>query len=293
MTVPTDDPLDPADAFDLLGDETRVRILETLGDAWVEDWPGVLPYSTLMRRVGVDDSGRFHYHLSRLVDRFVESRPDGYTLNFTGLTLYRTIHAGTVTATVERGPFDAGCACHACGGDLIARYDRDMFVVKCPDCGDQFCEIAVAPRTATERTESGLLAVADSLDRNYLRLAVDGVCPWCAGVVDSTVLEASVSELDRSGTQSFHVRYTCRRCGGRLWHPVGFHVLVDPAVAGALVEGGVPARSRPFWEFAFAVTDDHTTMLDSDPWRFRVSLPLDDRSRTAVLGPDRRVERLD
>lgn len=58
VTVPADDPLDPADAFDLLGDETRVRILETLGDAWVESWPGVLPYSTLMERVGVDDRSR-------------------------------------------------------------------------------------------------------------------------------------------------------------------------------------------------------------------------------------------
>ncbi|MEF8791004.1 MAG: ArsR family transcriptional regulator, partial [Haloarculaceae archaeon] len=67
------------EAFELLGNETRLAILVAL---WEQYEPfgrdGAVRFSELRARVGTADSGRFNYHLDRLDDHFVESTDDGY-----------------------------------------------------------------------------------------------------------------------------------------------------------------------------------------------------------------------
>jgi DNA-binding transcriptional ArsR family regulator len=48
--------LSPDAAFSVLGDETRLRILRTLGDA-----TDLLSFSELRERLGRPDSGQFNY----------------------------------------------------------------------------------------------------------------------------------------------------------------------------------------------------------------------------------------
>ena len=67
--------------FDLLGDDTRFRIVQALHAA---DDGGPLPFSRLQERVDVEDSGRFNYHLTRLQGVLVVKREDGYALTGTG-----------------------------------------------------------------------------------------------------------------------------------------------------------------------------------------------------------------
>lgn len=67
-----------AEAFDTLADETRLGILRALVRA---DEP--LRFSDLRERVGVRDSGRFDYHLDRLLGGFVERRDERYALTDT------------------------------------------------------------------------------------------------------------------------------------------------------------------------------------------------------------------
>ena len=54
--------LSPDEAFAVLGDETRLQILQTLGEA---DEP--LAFSALFDRIEYDDSSNFGYHLDKLV----------------------------------------------------------------------------------------------------------------------------------------------------------------------------------------------------------------------------------
>lgn len=54
--------LSPDEAFAVLGDETRLQILQTLGEA---DKP--LAFSALFDRIEYDDSSNFGYHLDKLV----------------------------------------------------------------------------------------------------------------------------------------------------------------------------------------------------------------------------------
>lgn len=58
--------LSPDAAFCALGNGTRIRILQTLGEAHDR-----LSFSELCDRVGIRHGGQFHYHLDELVGHFV------------------------------------------------------------------------------------------------------------------------------------------------------------------------------------------------------------------------------
>ncbi|WP_435345575.1 DUF7347 domain-containing protein [Haloarchaeobius sp. HRN-SO-5] len=108
------DDADATDALEVLGNEIRMAILRELADA---DEP--LAFSTLRERVGVRDTGKFNYHLSRLCEYYVRQTELGYELG----------HAGTrvvSAADPERAPSrtDGGSAT----GD------------SCPVCGEADCE---------------------------------------------------------------------------------------------------------------------------------------------------------
>jgi len=111
MTTPVDD---PADAFDVLGDETRLSILRALADA---EEP--LSFTRLRERCGVADSGRFSYHLRRLCEYFVRETERGYELG----------HAGSrvVTTAGESAGRQSGS-------------DDGADTGECPVCGDEGCE---------------------------------------------------------------------------------------------------------------------------------------------------------
>lgn len=82
--------LPPDEAFAALGNETRIAILLALegrGDA--------LSYSELKRQVGVYDSGRFNYHLDRLLGHFVDGTSDGYRLRDVGRRAAWAVEAET------------------------------------------------------------------------------------------------------------------------------------------------------------------------------------------------------
>jgi DNA-binding transcriptional ArsR family regulator len=113
---------DPTDALAVLGDETRIAILRVLAEA---EEP--LPFSELRRRAGVDDAGRFNYHLSKLREYFVREQDGGYTLR----------HAGSrIVAT-------AGVAGSAAGAEELRDMDEradDKHTDDCPVCGEENCE---------------------------------------------------------------------------------------------------------------------------------------------------------
>jgi len=90
-TAASIDPADVSDALELLSDETRLAIvLELAAEGAVPD-DDPMSFSTLRRRVGVRDSGRFNYHLDRLRDRYVEHGPDGYRLTSQGVAVAATV----------------------------------------------------------------------------------------------------------------------------------------------------------------------------------------------------------
>ena len=90
------DPDDVAGVFDLLSDETRLRIVRELyRHAQCEPGDPGLGFSALGKRVDVDDTGRFNYHLRRLRGPLVEKRDQGYVLTPLGYALGPLVLEGT------------------------------------------------------------------------------------------------------------------------------------------------------------------------------------------------------
>lgn len=102
------------DALETLAHETRLSILRTLADA---DRP--LRFSELRKRIGLTDTGKFNYHLSELLGRFVRESDGGYELGPAG---ERTILAA--------GDLDAAAL-------SIAATDDES---TCPVCSESDCD---------------------------------------------------------------------------------------------------------------------------------------------------------
>ena len=186
-----------ADAFALLGNETRLAILLALWEAYAPygDTDGI-PFSELRARVGVADSGQFNYHLGKLDGEFVRKGADGYVLTPVGLQLVQTVVAGVgQDAAFQTHPLDVPC--HRCGGATELVYRHGWLYHRCTNCpgelggngsphgalfGEPFPASALANRTPSEVFTAAvfrLLAVT--------ALKIGGVCPRCSAVVDATL----------------------------------------------------------------------------------------------------------
>ncbi|WP_254863514.1 winged helix-turn-helix domain-containing protein [Halovivax gelatinilyticus] len=90
MTIETrpDPPQSQTALFELLSDETRLAIVRELyrHERTNPAAPGI-SFSSLGKRLDVDDSGRFNYHLRRLRGSLVEKRGDRYVLTTLGIRL--------------------------------------------------------------------------------------------------------------------------------------------------------------------------------------------------------------
>lgn len=88
-----------ASRFDLLSDETRLRIIAALYRGTDGKDLDRLSFSELCDRTGIRDTGQFNYHLNRLRDAFVEKRPDGYALTPAGVAVGRMLVAAEAGST--------------------------------------------------------------------------------------------------------------------------------------------------------------------------------------------------
>jgi hypothetical protein len=140
------DRLSPDAAFELLGNPTRLGILRELFEA---DVP--VGFTVLRRAVGVDDSGRFNYHLNRLVDRYVTEVDDGYELSTAGEYVVGAILADAIDQRPGFGSFPVDGTCRHCGGAFEAEFE-DLGEVRCTDCGAVVMADAFPPAGELNRT---------------------------------------------------------------------------------------------------------------------------------------------
>jgi hypothetical protein len=293
MSQPADSPVaeaaegtdvSPSEAFALLGNETRIEILQALHDAGTDDGP--VPFSELHERTSIDDSAHFNYHLKQLTDHFVRKCEDGYTFRHAGWKAVRSVFAGTFTERARLDPFEAPGECYHCGSALQARYADEHLTVECTDCGRTHVSYPFAPGALADRTPAELLQAFHHHVRHHYCLAADGVCPECLGRVETTLTtDATLPGLD------VQVDHVCRRCGNALHSAVGLNLLDNADVLTFHAERGVDLSTAPFWTFEWCVSDRHTEVVSTDPLEVRVDVPCDGETLCVVV--DGRVQVLD
>lgn len=294
--------LSPAEAFSILGNELRLSVLQVLWDA-----DGPLPFAALRRRVDRDDSGNFNYHLGRLVDVFVRKTDDGYELRYAGEKVVRSIVAGTITEDPSHPPTAVDEHCPYCDAPVEVRYDEEVLTVTCTECpgvvGGEFPDgtymsYEFPPGGLVGRSLEEVVTVAHVLYDAKLHAMLSGVCPECAGSVAISFDVCEDHDEDglcgRCGTRySVWTEYVCEQCRYRRRSAVWFRALNHPAVVSFLHEHAGLDEPVPFRKLvednAEIVRDITESVRSTDPYRFRVRIPVDDRVLLVDIDEDLEV----
>jgi DNA-binding transcriptional ArsR family regulator len=288
--VPVSDAGGPptAEAFSLLSDETRLEIIRAIGNTGPEGDP--LAFSELRERVGLRDSGQFNYHLDKLTGKFVREKDDdddegeGYGLTYAGVLVYQALVRGTFDQRFEVETFDTGIDCHECDGTYEASYDpTSLFTLECPDCESRLYYAHFPPRGVENRTREEFLAAADQWIRKDVAVFTRGLCPYCSGDVETTLVTATEEEADDDHQfptderpMVAYVRYNCQRCQAQIFSTVGMHLVTHPAVMGFFEDHGVDLRTRPLWDIEFAASSGYARLQAEDPPRVAITVEAGD-----------------
>ncbi|WP_135536194.1 ArsR/SmtB family transcription factor [Halostella pelagica] len=260
-----DDCMTPAEAFSVIGNETRLEILEALWTA--EERP--VSFSDLRKRVGMRDSAQFNYHLDKLRGQFVRKTEDGYGFRHAGWAVIHAVQAGSINEHPRIEPFGVEGDCVDCGAGLQASYDDERIVVDCEECGRIHANYPFPPGGLDDRTTGEVMAAFNQRVRHLHCLMADGVCPECSGTVETTVeRDPATLELDVA------VRHECQRCRHQLTTSIG-QVLLDHAeIVSFYRDHGIDLNQVPFWTLAWCTDDEYTTVISEDPWRIRLDVPV-------------------
>jgi hypothetical protein len=272
--VDCDECLQPAEAFSVIGNETRLAILEALWAA--PDHP--VSFSELRSRVGMADSAQFNYHLQKLTGQFLRKTDDGYEFRSAGRAVIQAVLSGSLNQDPELEPFGVEGECIDCGTGLEAFYEDERLRVVCPDCCRDHADWDFPPGGLEDRTPEAVMDAFNQRVRHLLCLSADGVCPDCNGRMETTV-----SYADSNAEATVDVTHWCRRCENETNTTIGISLLDDAEVVSFYRDHGVDLNAVPFWTLPWCVADEDTTVLDDDPWRFRVDVALDDERLEVVL----------
>lgn len=265
----------PAEAFSIVGNETRLSILEAL---WEADTRPVR-FSRLRKHVGLRDSAQFNYHLGKLTGQFVVRTEEGYDLRNAGERVVQAVLAGSFNEHPQIEPFTGDAPCTRCGALLCVRYEDEQLTLDCPECGRGHGTYTFPPGGLHDRSHEELLTAFDQRVRHLHCLAADGVCPACSGRMRTTIVHEGDCCLG-VGLRADHV---CEQCNHTLCSAIGLSLLDHSAVVAFHNDHGIDLNSTPYWNFEWCVSDDHTTVRSEDPWRLRVSISLGEETLSVDL----------
>lgn len=280
----------PGEAFALLGNETRIEILQEL---WASHDPngsdgGVL-FSDLFERVDIEDTGNFTYHLEKLGDHFVRKTDTGYELTRAGFAVVQTVIAGSVhrTPTFDMASVDAECP--LCGSEIAVSYSRtkDTIVIQCTQCPGHWPEnwpegtifaFDMPPAGLRERSPEEVFRAILTWRTHRIETMVDEVCPVCSGWVDRSLTLCEDHRVDERVCDACGKRFqavvahVCSVCKETLRIPLAGEVLFHPAVIAFFYDHGIEHWIGT-WEAILRAHEFELAIPSTEPLRLQVTFP--------------------
>jgi hypothetical protein len=280
------------EVFSLLGNETRVAILDAMWGLWSPESDPynreALSLSDIRAAVAARDSGNFNHHLSQLCDNFVARTEEGYQLTNAGVHVIRAILAGSLTDPSNVDVLDTDVPCGYCGASIILRYDDDRLSLLCPSCpghttSDRWPDgilvsFEFSPAGLQRREADRVLHAGLSWYHAKTAAMMDGVCPECAGAVTESVIASPAHEPRADEvcerclkTRPVWLDYECRNC--RYWRIFSLErFLYDrPPVVSFFFERGIDLVDR--WRQTASYIIEYDVITD-EPLSLRVRLPV-------------------
>ena len=283
-TEPDATTLAPDEAFSVLGNETRIEILQTLGNAH-----GALSFSELRERVGMRDSGRFNYHLGQLTGHFVTQADTGYELRRPGKRVVEAVLSGAVTEApmIERTEID--WACHYCGARPIEmEYREEQVGVYCTECegmygGSNDKGAAALPAERNRlfyshlppagvfgRSPEEVLLAAATWTNAELVLLAHGICPRCSARLEVFTSVCDTHSRTNGLCEECNRRYAalhrvrCENCVYGSEIVLASTLLVNLELRVFMIDHGLnpifPESHR--WREMFIGPDEHVRSVD-------------------------------
>ncbi len=296
-----DSTLPPDDAFALLGNETRMDILRTLGSA-----DGPLGFSELRDAVGVADSGQFNYHLDKLEGHFLRKSDAGYELRIAGQRVIEAVLSGAVTEAPVLEPTRVDAPCPYCGADIEISYREERLLIRCTDCGgtfpgrestsSAFGELPYGSITLYYLPPAGLVGRdPESLLRNVLAWTFsesiamgNHVCPRCSAPVESTVQVCEDHDPDAEICDRCDARFPivvtsrCGNCGNLVKGTIRIYLISNPRIRAFFESRGIDPIA-PEWADMSVLYDREEVVTGTDPFEAQITYAVDgDRLRVTV-----------
>lgn len=283
------DAISPDEAYALLGNDTRVEIIQALWDAFEPGWGGdAVPFSELFARVDIRDTGNFTYHLEKLTGHFVRKTDTGYELTQTGLDVVRAVVSGSVTATPDVGPVAVDATCPLCSGPVEISYRDDSLRCRCTECegirhtdGESgYFFLFPLPSIGLQQHETDE-ALRATIVYNFHKAAamLNGFCPVCSS---GTQISVEVcpdhdpgGEDDCPNCGNPYVAtalLSCPTCKRWFFFKAGGAVLTHPIVTAFYRDHGIEHRFAT-WESFVRSHDINEELLSEEPFRLRVTVP--------------------
>ena len=234
-------------------------------------------FSDLQGRAGVEDGGRFNYHLGKLVPEFVREDDAEYALTHAGEQLIGDAVSGTYTdadtTTLDPTPV-SDCPEPDCDGRIEAQYEQGEALFECDSCDDRRNLISAPPIIVESHSRERAPEVAGRYAQLVLERNNRGFCQLCDGPVTATPAR---SHPDHDPVWESAVDYIleCGSCG-ETWRTGARSALVGhPVTVSLLYEAGVDYRTVPFWEQTW-LTEAEERVTGEDPLRVAVETTIDD-----------------
>lgn len=251
-----------ADHFAALANPLRVRILLGLAATRQPDWDHRgMRYGDLREAVGVEDGGRFNYHLDELRGTFVRAEDGHYWLTPTGVRVVDEVLAGTFGEGHEPLEGSVTSTCGRCDRGLDAVLADGLLAVTCPEHGRVF-DMVVGARAAVDRDLDEVLAWAQRRANWYLESVTWNVCPHCSGTLGDATFDSNEAEgptgfapPERAIEGDVRVEQSCPRCGVAFGVPLVSYALTTAPAVAFLWDRGVDARTS-------------TVFVDETPWEY-------------------------
>lgn len=290
----TSDRLSPDDAFAVLGNETRVGILQTLGDA---EEP--LAFSTLYDRLPIEDSARFNYHLGELRGHFVRKTDAGYALDHPGRRVVEAILSGTVTDDPDLDRTVVDDHCPTCERRLSIQWRDGSVELFCSTCesrwtksGGRVGESAVTepgylgrlplpPAGLANRTADEVLRVAYTWSNLELLAVGSGICPRCAATVD-TELSVCPDHEEDGDCSNCNSRFaalliaSCTNCIYKVGCAAAMGLLSSPVLLTFMFEHGLdPFSPQSVYRLDRFLNEYDESVRSVDPPRVALTFSID------------------
>lgn len=285
----------------MLGDETRLTILQALGEA---DDP--LAFSDLFDRVQYDDASNFNYHLKKLRGPFVHKTEAGYALRQAGRRVIEAVLAeapGEDTA-IDRTGVDQRCFrcdaqtelsyhgghvglyCSSCGG---TRGDGSRTTVgRTVESGDVLGLLDLPPAGVVDRTPTDVLDAARFWTTSEAAALARELCPRCSAPLEHSRWicgdhDATDGHCDACGQQfAVVLDHNCTNCIYSVVSPFATYLLDTPELIGFIGDHGVDP---------LALAGFHLSRLDeeirsTEPFEATVTFTADGEALSLTVDDD-------